>query len=42
MKNVIWDCDDFERIGLDDVNFGIIKKNWNELKGDFMCFLMEF
>lgn len=26
VKNIIQDCDDYERIGLDDVNFGIIKK----------------
>jgi len=42
VKQTVWDCDSFKSSGPDRINFGFIKKIWQELKDDFMRFLMEF
>jgi hypothetical protein len=42
VKNVVWDCDSYKSPGPDGVSFGFIKHFWQELKEDFMRFLLEF
>ena len=42
LKAEIWDCENFKCPEPDDVSFGFIKKFWDILKVDLMCFLHEF
>ena len=42
VKQAIWDCDSFKSLGPDDIHFGFIKDFWNELKHDFMKFMVDF
>jgi len=32
VKQAFWDCDSFKSLGVDEINFGFIKKFWIELK----------
>jgi len=42
VKQTIWDCESFKSPGPDGINFGFIKDFLNELKDDFMKFLLDF
>jgi hypothetical protein len=42
VKQAVWDCASFKSPGPDGINFGFIKDFWQELKDDFMRFLVEF
>jgi len=42
VKQAVWDCDSYKSPGPDGINFGFIKDFWQELKDDFMRFMMEF
>ena len=42
VKQVVWDCESFKRSGPYGINFGFIKDFWQELKDNFMRFLVEF
>ena len=42
VKQTIWDCESFKSPGPDGINFGFIKDFSNELKDDFMKFLLDF
>jgi len=42
VKAAVWDCDSFKCPGPDGISFGFIKKIWDMLKDDMMCFLHEF
>ncbi|XP_024628614.1 uncharacterized protein [Medicago truncatula] len=42
VKQAVWDCESFKSPGPDGINLGFIKDFWNELKDDFMKFLLDF
>jgi hypothetical protein len=42
VKVAIWDCDNFNSPGPDEINFGFFKDFWVEMKGDVMRFISEF
>jgi hypothetical protein len=42
VKQAVGDCESFKSPRPDGINFGFIKDFWNELKDDFMKFLLDF
>lgn len=42
VKQAVWDCDSFKSPSPDNIRLGFIKEFWQEMKDDFMRFLMEF
>lgn len=42
VKSAVWDCDSFKILRPDGVNFGFIKKFWNDIKNDILRFISEF
>lgn len=42
VKQAVWDCESFKSPGPDGINFGLIKEFWQDLKDDFMRFLVDF
>nr|ABD32574.2 Endonuclease/exonuclease/phosphatase [Medicago truncatula] len=42
VKQAVWDCESFKSLGPDGINLGFIKDFLNELKDDFMKFLLDF
>lgn len=42
IREVVWNCDGNKSPGPDGYTFNFIKRFWDVLKGDIMCFLQDF
>lgn len=42
VKQAMQDYNSYKSTGSDGVNFGFIKDFWEDLKGDFICYISEF
>jgi hypothetical protein len=42
IRKAVWECESEKSPGPDGVSFGLVKEFWEELKEDFIRFLLEF